>query len=211
MRHLDYQRVSARVRARLTPVLLRGLRPVWSVLHAALFDHLMRHGGRVPSWYFETAPMLMPQSCIELLLTARDAQGRLLLYVERRSATDPYWPGEWHVPGTTMYAMDTWEQMCQRLDEGELHGLMDGEVLKPEMLFASTHADRARGPCLHLVCEYRLSPAKYAWAVRTLPGRFVEAASLPRDMIEHQTVFIDAFLEGRRTSSKMLDLEPSLR
>lgn len=172
----------------LLAAVLLSLGPFYRVLHRALRLHMKRNGGRIPMRYFETLPQLVAQASYELLVIEEREDGEHI-YLAQRPAHDPYWAGEWHFPGTTMYPGDSFERMLNRLLNNELGGQIDPERIEIEFVHLTSPEERARGGGMHIVCSVIYGEGELDIdAIREtsdVPVGFFPINQLPTPMITH--------------------------
>ncbi|MBI1908070.1 NUDIX domain-containing protein [Candidatus Uhrbacteria bacterium] len=153
------------------PILLTILRPFAAVVFWAMARYQRRYG-RLPEWYFFRLPKIAVQTACEVLVMRGDE-----LLLTKRPADDPYWPSQWHFPGTLIRLADDEASIMRRLAR-ELG--VDALPSRP-VLHATELWTNERGRHLHVF--YRMDVPTDA----TFPeGTFFPLAALPGDMIAYQ-------------------------
>ncbi len=180
---------------------LLGLRQPFLRALALLETIGQKARGKIPRWAFETLPRIIPQFSIELAVLRPDASmnaDRHEVFLIQRPNDDPYWPGELHIPGTTMYMLDDEASMWKRLLDSELLVAKDGRrpAMKTQFAFhmTTTRAERARGPGMHAVF--------YAWVPPGTTfenGVFYPMRTLPTNTIGHHRRMIGLLVDHLRT------------
>lgn len=69
---------------------------------------------RLPSWTFFAVEHVAPSTAFELWVLKTTERGREI-FLTRREPTDPYWPSEWHFPGTIARITDDYSVIDRRL------------------------------------------------------------------------------------------------
>lgn len=127
----------------LRPAMLRGFQLAERYAYAS--------GKGLPRWFFETAPRVVPQFSIEFAVLRVNGP-RFEVWLRQRPADDPFWPSQWHMPGTCLYTGGDdidgmWRRIMRELNKG-------GDItLKHKPKFTGTlstsREERSRGPCAH--------------------------------------------------------------
>ncbi len=120
---------------------------------------------------------------VEVLLTRRAPDGRVDVFLTRRGAGDPVWPGRpWHIPGGMWRVGDTLEQACRKVAKSEL-GIEIGAVTEIATFKWPDHP--VGNPISHIcVCEAAGTPAE------SEDARYVPAASPGEPMLRHHGEFL---------------------
>ena len=163
--------------------------------------YMHQNDGRVPQWMFEAIPRIIPQYSIELYAMRMTKYGAEVLMLQRPQHVD--WPGEWHVPGTPLYALDahrygpTLEGMMQRLDR-EVGFRVERERLIHMGVHFTTVEDRKRGPAAHHMMLYWLEEDE-----QPSNGTFYRLDRLPEATIEHHLDMLRIIRQKYRGTDKV--------
>jgi hypothetical protein len=125
---------------------------------------------------------------MELLPVRRSESGDIEVLLTQRPGDDPYWPNEWHIPGTVIRASDNegtdFSSGVKRVMQNELHGTihMIGRPQYAGMKFW----DVARGRELDQMFYFETN-TKDADVVE---GKFFPANNLPETTMSHHKIMI---------------------
>ena len=122
---------------------------------------------------------------VEVVLTRTSASGGPDVFLARRPADDPYWPGQpWHIPGGLWRVPRTLEEACNDVATRET-GV--GIVSCREVMTYKWPDHPYANPISHVcVCE----PA--AALTETAEARFFPLRNPPRPLLIHQDSFLAA-------------------
>jgi hypothetical protein len=148
----------------------------------------LRETGKIPREVYESLARFFPQACVELAVL-RQSEDELEIFLSARPDDDPYWPGQLHMPGTTLYALDSEETMWSRLMHNELREL-NGR--RPTLAFnhVTTYDDRERGACMHAVY---LTVVEAGTEISS--GQFYPLRDIPRETINHHYAMLEKLLK----------------
>ena len=124
--------------------------------------------GRQPLALFTQLSRLAVLCTVEVCLLRRGGDGEVEVLMTRRPDTCPWWPGQWHVPGTVLLADDADDDLTTptlRLLAAETGGAV--ELRGPVRCFEARRRTGPRGRELTAFC----------WA----PARVADGAELPAD------------------------------
>jgi len=144
--------------------------------------------GFLPFELFIALASKITMPTMELLPIRRAENGDVEVLLTQRPADDPYWPNEWHIPGTVIRASDNegtnFSSGVERVLQNELHGTikMIGKPRSAGMKFW----DVARGRELDQMFYFETN-AKDADVVE---GKFFPANNLPETTMSHHKIMI---------------------
>lgn len=170
----------------LRPVLLRGLHTAELYAYAS--------GKGLPRWLFETAPRIVPQFSIELAVLRVNGP-QFEVWLRQRPEDDPFWPSQWHMPGTCLYTggddLDgMWRRIMRELNKG-------GDVTfdeKPAFAgtLTTTREERSRGPCAHEIWWAFVKKGTEIPGGQFFPlPDFARADRAPETVIAHHRRFLE--------------------
>ncbi len=124
----------------------------------------------------------------------RISNGRMEVFMLRRPGDDPYWPGQWHVPGTVLRSTDKAGDFSSGLDrlfksKDETEGTIT-PTSAPKYV-TTKFWDVARGRELDTVHYVPVEATS-----DQLPGQFFPVDELPDDTIEHHKIIIQEAAEA---------------
>jgi hypothetical protein len=142
--------------------------------------------GFLPRDIFLEVARLCPTLTIELAPLRKNENGNIEIFLTQRPADDPYWSGQWHIPGTVIRSTDEKESFksgFERILKDEAANLLH-PISEP--IEVSRHFwDIARG------CEYDVIHYVFVeYYDNILPGKFFSRSALPEDIIEHHHLMI---------------------
>jgi|SRR5579871_6247966 len=144
-----------------------GMSPAGVNLVADLLSDLAP-GEQPPPIFYQIA-RLVPLPAVELIVFDENKQ----VLLTQREADDPYWPGQWHIPGTVIRATDaSLGSAIKRSRQAELEGT---EVTLPRLL-RPDFRHMERGSELSLVHRAKLVGEPMAgqlFPIRNLPENIV--------------------------------------
>jgi hypothetical protein len=125
---------------------------------------------------------------MELLPVRRSENGEVEVLLTQRPADDPYWPNEWHIPGTVIRASDNegtdFLSGVERVMQNELHGTIK-MIGKPQYV-GMKFWDVARGRELDQIFYFETD----AKDTDVIEGKFFSADNLPESTMVHHKVMI---------------------
>lgn len=125
---------------------------------------------------------------MELLPVRKGKNGDIEVLLTQRPADDPYWPNEWHIPGTVIRASDNagtdFSSGVERVMQNELHDTIK-MIGKPQYV-GMKFWDVARGRELDSIFYFE-TDAKDEDVVE---GKFFSGNNLPESTMSHHKIMI---------------------
>ncbi len=147
--------------------------------------------GFLPFDIFNAVAELVTTPTVEVAPVRMNADGKAEVLLLQRDVNDPYWPGQWHMPGTVLRSTDKpgdFSSAFQRVFGGELAGRVT--PLSEPVLIGVNFWDVERGRELankHFVEVEATADAE-------LPGQFYTLDNLPDNLIAHHGAMIPEML-----------------
>jgi hypothetical protein len=138
--------------------------------------------GFLPFELFNEVARLVTTPTIELAPLRTREDGKVEVFMTQRPGDDPFWPSEWHVPGTVIRSTDEegdFSTAMQRLKDSEL---MHSLQMKTDPVFVGHEFWQVkRGRELPFQHYVEVSPVEGV----ELPGKFFPVDELPDTTIDH--------------------------
>lgn len=144
--------------------------------------------GFLPQALFIAVAAKVTMPTMELVPVRQNQNGDVEVLLTQRPNDDPYWPSQWHMPGTIIRASDNegtdFSSGVERVLQNELHGTVH-MIGKPRYI-GMKFWDVARGRELDQVFYFE-TDAKDEDVVE---GQFFSVKNLPESTVSHHKVMI---------------------
>lgn len=139
---------------------------------------------------FEQTARLNVMSTVEMAPLRKTSEGKTQILLTQRAADDPFWPNEWHIPGTFMLTTDKRQGPHDHSDEfkrifGDKGELGNSIQLVSEPVFVDSEMRDTRRGTEHSAVHYAEVTGE------PTVGRFFDADQFPYNVptpgvVEHQ-------------------------
>lgn len=117
---------------------------------------------------------------LEVVPLRYDGDGKIEVFMTQRPASDTYWPGELHVPGTMVFPWDwvagnRFDAAWERLTKSEIIQPKGGQRVMVDTIFLNTKRGAETAVVFNLVFKGTVSDTGGSWySISDLPTNIIE-------------------------------------
>jgi len=142
----------------------------------------------VPQKIFDMFQKVFGGTSLEVVPIRYDEKGNIEVFMMKRSASDTYWPGEFHVPGTMVFAWDWikgngFDSAWKRIKKSEITQNNNGSLVSVSTLHLNTKRGAETACVNNIVFKGPTSSEGGEWfAIDKLPSNVID---------HHQPIIFD--------------------
>jgi ADP-ribose pyrophosphatase YjhB (NUDIX family) len=128
---------------------------------------------------FDALLKITPRTSIETVI-ARRQQGMIEVLLTKRPDDDPYFPGQWHSPGSFFRQRETLADVLHRISRREIRA----KIIHPQFVTYQNNWNEPRGHTIGLVhlCQTESEPQE---------GEFFSLHNLPDNIVWHHPEMLE--------------------
>lgn len=149
--------------------------------------------GFLPKEIFSQISRLVRLPVVNVIPVRQEAS-RIQIGLIKRENDDPWWPGQWHLPGTVIRSTDTLDSAIQRLLKEEIVVTTSNQPVFH--IFVIQHTKRGAGVVLVYGVRNCVLP-------ETSPTHWFTIDELPEQLVESELEIIEKLKQGLNVDPKI--------